>query len=132
MAQEAILAYRQADPVDFIVADGIGITKGALLQLIDPMTASGASAAAQMLAGIAARDKVAGDGRTRLAVFQKGKFLMYASGAIPAGAWVMSDGASNYIRVATGADTASGAILLGRAEETASTGEQVMIAVSVG
>ena len=52
---------------DYTVADGTGIEKGALLALTDPRTAILASSAAQPLAGIAAREKIANDGRTRLA-----------------------------------------------------------------
>ena len=92
MAKEAVLRVKLEDPIDFTVADGTGIEKGCVLQLTDPLTASKASGEGQPLAGIAAREKVASDGRTRLAVFRKGIFDMYASGAITAGKAVFASG----------------------------------------
>ncbi len=132
MAQEAILRDRLADPIDFTVADGTGIEKGTLLTLTDPRTAVATTAASAMLAGIAAREKVASDGRTRLAVYREGIFDMYSSGAIAIGSWVVSNANSNAVIVANGADTASGAIILGTALEAATAGELFQVHVRVG
>jgi hypothetical protein len=96
MANEATLVLKYEDPIDFIVADGTAITKGAILGLTSPRTASAITMSGALIAGIAARDKVANDGRTRLAVFRRGIFRMTASGAIKAGdmVWAAAFGAT--------------------------------------
>lgn len=133
MANEAILRDRLDNPIDFTVADGTGIEKGALLKLTDPRTASLADGAGDVIAGIAAREKVASDGRTQLAVFRKGIFDMLASGAIAVGAPVMSAAstAANTVKLATTAGI-SGACVIGHALETASDGEVIQIYVNLG
>lgn len=139
MAYEAVLRDWIENPIDFIVADGVGIEKGALLQLTDPRTASAVSAIAQPIAGIAAREKVASDGRTRLAVFRKGIFDMVASGAIEAGNPVKAcgtGGAGGYLNcVMSGgvlANGLSGAAIIGHALETAADQEVFQVFVNVG
>lgn len=130
MANEAQLRVRTDNPLDFTIADGAGIEKGAILELLDPLTASGAATANVALAGIAAREKVISDGRTRLAVFRRGVFDMLASGAIAVGKAVSSAGHDNYILQAP--ITASGAAILGHALETAADGETIQVYVDVG
>jgi len=129
---EANLRDRLADPVDFTVADGTQILKGTLLKLTDPRTAIKSSGAADMLAGIAARDKIANDGRTQLAVYRRGIFDMVASGAITVGFPVMSAGVTNMVKLASPDGSISGAAILGIALETASDQEAIQVAVNVG
>lgn len=132
MANEAILRERFENAMDFTVADGTGIEKGALCALTDPRTAilvSGTTA--QPLAGIAAREKIASDGRTQLALYRRGVFDMVASGAIRIGAAVASAGTPANQVLEAGV-TASGACVLGYALETASDGETIQILVDVG
>ena len=133
MANEALLRNRLEDPIDFTVADGTGIEKGALLKLTDPRTAVAATAATDAIAGIAAREKISGDGRTQLAVFRRGIFDMVASGAIsvgnPVSSW-SSTGAANVVHETP--VTASGAAILGHALETAAEGETFQVYVDVG
>ena len=134
MANEAILRERFEDPINFTVADGTGIEKGQLCALTDPRTAIACSAAGQPIAGIAAREKIASDGRTSLALYRRGIFDMLASGAITVGDPVMSAATgtfTNSIKTMTGA-TASGAVCLGYALETFSDGEVGQVLVSVG
>ena len=76
MANEAILKYYMEDPLDMIVANGTGIEKGATMRLTSSGTAIQASSSGVPPAGIAAREKVASDGRTRLACYQRGVFQM--------------------------------------------------------
>lgn len=131
MANEALIRDRLEDAIDFTVADGTGIEKGAVLKLTDPRTAIIASAAGDMLAGIAAREKVANDGRTRLSVYRKGIFDLVASGAIVIGQAVQAAGApANTVMAA--AVTSSGCAILGHALETASDGEVIQVFVNVG
>ena len=133
MAYEAVLRERLEDPIDFIVADGTGIEKGTILKITDPRTAIIVSGTADKLAGIAAREKVANDGRTRLAVFRRGIFDMQASGAINVGDAVEAVGASGSVnQVKIAAATSSGASILGTALETASDAEVIQILVNIG
>lgn len=131
MANEAVLVERWSHPSDYIVADGTAIAKGAILKVTDPMTAALATNGPVAAAGIAAREKVASDGRTRLAVYQDGRFRVYASGSITAGnAVTIAPDATTYPNfVAQQLTLVSGAFahILGFAEETASNGEQLII-----
>ena len=136
MANEAVLKTRLEDPINFVVGDNAAIEKGAFLRLLDGRTASGASLIAAPCAGIAAREKVAGDGRTRLAVFRKGIFDVHASGAIAIGAPVQM-AENNDVMVApitsSGATifSASGAIIIGHALEAASDNETFEIYLNI-
>lgn len=132
MANEATLITELEPPINFTVSNTTGIEKGALLQLTDPMTASINSAVNQTLAGIAASEKIANDGTTKLGVYRRGIFKMYASGAIPVGLAVASVASpwTNYVGLA--GVTASGAAILGHALETAANGETLLVAVNIG
>lgn len=130
MANEAILRERTHHPMDFTVADGTGIEKGAVLKLTDPRTAIITSAQGDVIAGIAAREKVASDGRTRLAVFQQGVFDMTCSGAVTLGEAVYAAAQVNQVAHA-GADIKSSQII-GHALETGADDEQIQIMVNVG
>lgn len=133
MANEAVLRYRKSHPVDFTVADGAGIEKGTLLKVTDPRTAAAADGAADVIAGIAAREKIASDGRTQLAVYRDGVFDMVASGAITIGSAVCSsETGSNFVKTAVGVVAASGAAMIGHALETAADGETFQVEVNIG
>jgi ribosomal protein L35AE/L33A len=107
MANEAVLVLKYEDPIDFIVADGANITKGAILKLTSPRTAALANGARDQIAGIAARDKVANDGRTRLAVYRRGIFRVKVSGSVSAGESVSSHGNENIVAKSTAASLGS-------------------------
>ena len=130
MANEAQLRDRLENPIDFTVADGTGIEKGTILKLTDPRTAIASTGAADKLAGIAAREKIASDGRTRLAVYRKGIFDLRCSGAVPVGEAVDSLGSYNYIRRAP--VSSSGSSILGIALEDGSDAEFIQVFVNVG
>lgn len=129
MANEAVIKQRLADPIDFTVADSSAFLKGSILALVDPKTVSGVVTTTSRIAGIAARDKVASDGRTQIAVFRRGIFDMKASGAILIGSSV-TGAPDNFVRQAGGA--ASGAMVLGSALETASDGEVIEVELNIG
>src|SRR3990167_4322917 len=121
MTYEAKIVERWSPPSDFTIADITAIAKGALLRMTDPRTAI-VGAALVYKAGIAAREKVASDGRTNLAVYTDGKFRVYISGAVNTGQALAfaSDIATypNHLAVAnSGAGTASGAQIFAIAEE---------------
>ena len=137
MTHEAVKSYSESsgngDVIqDYTCDDATGIEKGTLLALSDPRTVAAVTAKGQILAGIAAREKVANDGRTQISVHKKGYFLMYASGALVLGEPVIAMGHDNEVTAAPSATaTTSGACILGYPEETASDGEQVLIRVDL-
>ena len=85
MANEATLIVETDVPVMMTCANGTGIEKGTLLTLSDPNTAAAASADGAPVAGIAAEEKIASDGKTKIAVYRGGQFKVKASGSITAG-----------------------------------------------
>lgn len=103
MASEATLVIETAPPIPFTVADGTGIEKGAILKLTDPMTAALADGDDDFVAGIAAEEKIASDGKVRLAVYREGIFKVLAGAAITIGDAVStfaSSGATNEVHEA--------------------------------
>jgi len=128
MTNEALLRNRTHDPIDFIVADAVAIEKGTVCKL------SGARLAApsmgnDVFAGIAAREKIVNDGRTRLALFNEGVFDMTTAFSITAGGMVSLSGA-NLIKQATEAEMVTGAGF-GKALEAATAAGDV-IQVKIG
>lgn len=129
MANEAVLVFRTEDPVDFIVSNTVGIEKGATLKMADPMTASQATGAADLVAGICAREKIASDGRTECPVFMGGIFRMKISGSAAIGDPVVTDTFLNHVKSARGltAFDLSGTRILGYMLETATTGQNKLV-----
>lgn len=134
MANEAVLQLKLEEPCPFTVVDGTGIEKGAICLMTDPRTASIATNGAVAVAGIAAREKVASDGKTELSFFRKGWFLVSLSGAATIGNALMVSALAttypNYVERA--ALTASGATIIGHALETGTNGERILIELNVG
>jgi len=129
MANEASLRVRLDNAIDMTVADGAGIEKGTILELSDPLTAAANNGSGDVFAGIAAREKVASDGRTRLAVFRRGIFDMtVASGqSATLGSWV-STGGANTIKTASEAEIAAGKGI-GTALEAGAADEVIQVLV---
>ena len=134
MANEHIVRAGGLTAYDFTVADGTGIEKGALLKGTDPRTAIISSAAGDVLAGIAAVEKVASDGQTRISVLRNNAIVAaYASGDIIVGNPIVAADTSlfpNFVKTAVA--TASGDVILGTALETAANGEQFEYWLNVG
>jgi hypothetical protein len=85
MTQECTLVYETELPIPFTCADGTTIEKGAILMLSDPMTAALATGDDDYVAGIAAEEKIASDGKTKIAVYRRGIFSGTANGTITCG-----------------------------------------------
>jgi len=126
MALEATLHHELELPVPFTVADGAGIEKGSLLILTDPLTVAVTTGDTDEIIGIAAEEKIASDGKTKLGVYMRGIFRGFAGAAgTTAGLAIISDtgtGAANEIVVA---DVNSEA-LIGMALETATDGQSFL------
>ena len=70
MADEAViieLLGNEGDPQRYTVADNVGIIKGATMKMTDERNAAQSDGAGDVVAGIAASEKVANDGSTSLA-----------------------------------------------------------------
>lgn len=131
MANEAVLERELEPPVPFTCADGTGIEKGSLLKLTDPMTVALADGAADMIAGIAAEEKIASDGKTQISVYLRGIFKMLSDGTVAAGAGVIADG-TNPNEFITATAAADAAAVFGIALETVADGETGLVLVNVG
>ena len=133
MANEAVIQVRIESPLPFTVADGTGIEKGALLALTSPRTAATAAGTAEKIAGFAAREKVASDGRTELGVYRRGWFLCYCSGTINIGDPIVAAATGTYPNYVSAAGvTASGATIIGHALEAATNGQQKLMEINIG
>lgn len=129
MANEATLWMELEPPIPFTCADGVGIERGTVLQLTDPMTVSATSGDNQVVIGIAAEEKIASDGRTKIGVYTRGIFKM----VVDAGD-VTTVGLDCVVRAANAVglyDTLDGekGLKIGRALETGAAGETVLVLV---
>lgn len=130
MANEAVLIVETSTPIMFTCADGTGIEKGTLLKLSDPMTVAATSADNDIFAGVAANEKIANDGNTKIAVYRSGIFKMVDSGTgVTVGTDVVVKGA-NTIGTYTTLDDEKG-YKVGQALETASAGESLLVWVNI-
>ena len=135
MANELTLVWRKSNPIPFTVADGTGIEKGALCKLTDPMTAALSATNYDVIAGVAASEKIASDGKTKLGMFRDGIFKATASGSITVGDGVVSLADANfpnYVGTAKGQNAASGAACIGTALETVSASETFLFELNIG
>jgi len=135
MANEAtiieLLGDPKGKPIRFTVPNNDAIEKGALLELLDPRTASGASAitSGAAFAGIAAEEKVAGDGSTSISAWTCGLFDIVSDVAIPIGSYVKMSGANTIIPILS--DERHLGISVGKALEAADAAEKIAVAVGI-
>ena len=129
MANEATLWMELDLPVPFTCADGEGIEKGTLLKISDPMTVAATTAADEVFIGVAAEEKIASDGRTRIGVYLRGIFKMaVAAGAACTAGLEVSLGGANTIDAFDTLDRENGKAI-GRALETGAASETVLVIV---
>ncbi|KKN18388.1 hypothetical protein LCGC14_0956390 [marine sediment metagenome] len=131
MANENIILTELEPAVGFTCADNTGIEKGTHLKLTDPMTVIITSGAANMFAGIAAEEKVANDGKTKIGVYMRGIFRGTAGGSITAGDIIQSEtgGTNEFLTAAASTDNAGGC---GIALEDATDGQTFKYLLNVG
>lgn len=126
MANEATMLFELSLPVPFTCANGTGIEKGTLLKLSDPMTVAACSADNDVFIGVAAEEKIASDGKTKIAVYLSGIAKMIDSGSgITVGTDVVIAG-TNTIKTFTTLDDENGRVV-GKALETAAAGESLLV-----
>lgn len=126
MANEHTLVFETHPPIPMTVADGTGIEKGTILQLFSPFTAVAVSASNQHVAGVAAREKIASNGQTKLAIYRGGIFKCTASGTVTKGDTLGTDHTGN--KLASNVNTAalSGATIVGIALESVTDGQTML------
>lgn len=79
MANAMAVLYIETElPIAMTCADGTGIEKGQCLKLTDPFTVAATAAANDSFGGIAAEEKIANDGKTKIAVYRGGYFILEA------------------------------------------------------
>lgn len=126
MALECTLVYEKSLPRAFTCADGTAIPKGSILKLSDPNTVALTTGDTDPVAGIAAEDKVASDGKTKIAVYTDGTFKGFAGAAgVTVGMALITDtstGAANELVVAD----INSEHLVGTALETATDTESFL------
>ena len=126
MANEATLIIETEVPIMFTVADGTGIEKGAILKMDDLMTAALADGDGDIVAGIAAEEKIASDGNTKLAVYRRGIFKGYAgTGGVTVGSGIDTDASTSDSNELANSPVA-GDHILGTALETATSAESFL------
>lgn len=108
MANEAVLMIETEIPIAFKVSDGTGIEKGSFLKLTESMTAIIHSGSNDKIAGIAAEEKIANDGKVTIPVYMGGIFKVVAGASSLIGAALMASGTANKIITATTGTGASG------------------------
>jgi hypothetical protein len=139
MTNEAVLYFETAPAIPMTCSNTTGIERGTILKLADPLTVSICSTAtAEIVAGIAAEEKIASDGHTKVGVYRHGVFKVIASGSITAGdaLGTVGDGSNNYVYSLNGLQSSSiafsGSRVLGIALETAADEETFLMELNIG
>lgn len=117
----AVLLVEQELPIMLTVSDAAAIPKGTIMALTDPMTVAASSADNDLFGGIAAEEKIANDGKTKIAVYMRGIFRLESNGTTTVGKNQVIK-ALNEVADSTAADNDLG-YTVGKALETATDGE---------
>jgi hypothetical protein len=127
MANEATLIYETGLPIPFTCANATGIEKGTLLTMSDPMTAAACAGDEDIIAGIAATEKIANDGKTKISVYRSGIFKVYASGSITVGDALISASSVTAYRNYVKSAGVNGEDIVGISLETATDGQTFLM-----
>ena len=130
MAFELKILTELEPAVSFTCSDSVGIEKGTLLELSDPMTVAKVAGAAPLIIGVAAEEKVANDGKTKIGVYLRGIFKGFAGGSITVGDGLIGESGTNELLTST--PTADEVEICGIALETASDLESFKFLLNVG
>lgn len=120
-------------PIAMTCADGTGIEKGTLLKLSDPFTVAASDGDTDVIAGVAAEEKIANDGKTKIAVWRTGYFVATCGGVCTVGKSLMSYSSTGDANdVIDGTNAATYSELLGTALETGADGETIIVHLCPG
>ena len=126
MANEAVMIYADGLPIPFTCSNTVGIERGTILTLSDPMTAAACNAVNDIVAGIAATEKIANDGKTKIGVYRSGIFKMTLSGSCSVGDPLGTD-IQNLVQSQRNTLNLSGSKTVGTALETGTNGETILV-----
>ena len=127
----AVLVFETELPIPMTCADGAGIEKGQCLKLTDPFTVAATAAANDVLGGIAAEEKISGDGKVKIGVYRRGIFkLECGTSGVTVGLPIIVE-ANNEFKD-TGANGSDTGYVWGKALETATDGETFLAEVGSG
>jgi len=80
----AVLVFELEPPIPMTCADA-AIPKGTILKLSTPYTVAATSAVNDLFGGIAAEEKISGDGKLSIAVYRRGIFKVEAGATVTVG-----------------------------------------------
>ena len=125
-------ANNDGQQVRFTIADGASVSKGTLMELTDPFTATagGATGIPTPYAGVAAEEHIANKGITSISLWTQGVFNVKASGAIVIGSFV-SGAENNNVTASSGLIVASGANVIGWAREAPGDGDNFNVRLNL-
>jgi hypothetical protein len=110
MANECTLVFETSVPIPMTCADGTGIEKGALLKLTDPATVIINSGANDKVFGIAAEEKIASNGKTKIGVYTSGIFKGTCAAAVTVGNALAISATANKLQHAVAASVGSATV----------------------
>lgn len=120
-------------PISMTCADGTGIPKGTLLVLGDDMTVTASAGDGDTIAGVAAEEKIASDGKVTIAVYTDGYFKATAGGNCTVGKSLMSySGTGDANDVVDGTNAALYSKALGTSMQTSTDGQTLLYKLCPG
>lgn len=131
MANELVLIYETHPAIPMTCDESTGIEKGTAVKVTDPAIVSATSADGDKFMGVTKTEKIANDGRTKVAVLLGGIFRVKDSGAgVTVGDNLKINGA-NLFATADEAGAQGNAEYAGKALETAGAGETFLAKLGV-
>jgi hypothetical protein len=124
----AVLVVETELPISMTCAEATAIPKGTVLALGDPATVIASTAHGNVFGGIAAEEKIAGDGKTKIACYFGGIFKMESGTAGSTVGKLQVIDALNEVVDYTTLDDEKGCGV-GKALETATNGETFLVFV---
>ena len=122
----AVLIVETELPIMMTCSESTGIAKGQCLQLSDPLTVAATSGANAVYGGIAAEEKIASDGKTKIAVYRGGIFKVESGTSGVTTGYPCIIEANNEFKNSAAADSDVGRVW-GQALETATDGETFLM-----
>lgn len=127
----AILYLETETPIPMTCSDATGIEKGQCLTLSDPYTVAATAGANALFGGIAAEEKIANDGKTKIGVYRHGIFIVEAgTTGVTVGLPIKIEANNEF--TSTAADNSDAGYIWGKALETASNGEFFLMELGSG
>ncbi len=119
-------ANNDGNPVRYAIADGVSVSKGDVMALLDNRATEPATVSTTVFAGIASEEVIGSDNVGAIALWTDGRFRATASEAIGLGAPVTGTH-GNFVFLAQGAGGASGATVIGFADQVAAQDEVITV-----